>query len=131
MIVSVGISSCLLLTILGATTDASSIIVTLLFGFMSSGFNAVLGSIFASLSSSVLELGHRQGIAFFLMGIATLISLPSQGSLVGKAHHYVWWRVIFFVTFMLALGAVCLVASRVSLLKRRGVSKTVFGLAVI
>jgi MFS transporter, MCT family, solute carrier family 16 (monocarboxylic acid transporters), member 10 len=119
------------LSILGATNDASSLVVTILFGFLSSGFNAVLGPVFAKLSKSVLELGHRMGIAFFLMGIATLISLPSQGSLAGELPHYIWWRPIFFVTLMIALGAVCLVLSRALLLKRQRVHKTVFGIVVV
>jgi len=118
-------------SILGATNDASSLVISILFGFMSSGFNAVLGPVVASLSNSVLELGHRMGVAFFLMGIATLISLPSQGSLAGKQGHYVWWRPIFFVTFMVALGAVCLILSRALLLKRQTVHKKFFGIVIV
>ena len=119
------------MSILGATNDASSLVISILFGFMSSGFNAVLGPVVASLSNSVLELGHRMGVAFFLMGIATLISLPSQGSLAGKQEHYVWWRPIFFVTFMVALGAVCLILSRALLLKRQTVHKKFFGIVIV
>lgn len=92
MMISV-ISSALLVSTLGVTNDATSLTISLcLFFFLSARFTALLGTIFTTLSSSVLELGHRQGIAFFLMGIATLISLPSQSSLVGKPHHCVWWK---------------------------------------
>jgi MCP family monocarboxylic acid transporter-like MFS transporter 10 len=73
VIFSVTISAALEFALLGATTSGSVIIVGLLYGFFSSGFQALLGPIFSRLSFSVTEIGHRMGLGFFVIGVGSLI----------------------------------------------------------
>ena len=66
-------SAVLQFALLGATTSGAVIIVGLLYGFFSAGFQALLGPIFGRLSFSVTEIGHRMGFGFFIIGIGSLI----------------------------------------------------------
>lgn len=73
VIFSATVSAALQFALLGATTSGSVIIVGLLYGFFSSGFQALLGPIFSRLSFSVTEIGHRMGLGFFVIGVGSLI----------------------------------------------------------
>jgi MFS family permease len=112
VIFSVTISGALQFALLGATTSGSVIIVGLLYGFFSSGFQALLGPIFSRLSFSVTEIGHRMGLGFFVIGVGSLIGSscilllrrilnvifstgsPIQGALLGSA--FDWWKAVLF-----------------------------------
>ncbi len=59
--------------LLGATTSAAVIVIGLFYGFFSAAFQALLPPIFARLSLTVTELGHRMGFGFLILGIGSLI----------------------------------------------------------
>jgi len=131
-IVSVALTAGLVASIQGATTDATTTIVSILIGFISAGFNAVLGPIYASLSHTVLEIGHRMGMGFFLMGIATLISSPIQGALLGPdIKAYTWYKAITWSAITVFIGGCFLIVTRQVLLKRRGIDRKIYGIAVV
>ncbi|KAI1609995.1 major facilitator superfamily domain-containing protein [Exophiala viscosa] len=112
------ISSGLLATILACKTDGAAITVSILYGFFSAGYQAMGGPVFATLSNTVLEVGHRMGTGYFIAGVATLIASPIQGALLGT--DYIWWKPIVFCVLSLVLGVVLMGVGRLLLIKRRG-----------
>jgi hypothetical protein len=63
-------------SLLGATSAPAVVVLSILYGFFSSGFQALMGPMFSRLSLTVTEIGHRMGYGYFIIGI---------GSLIGKA----------------------------------------------
>ena len=123
VIITTFISAGLEWSILGATTDASAVVVAALYGFMAAGYQSLQGPIYATLSNTVLEIGHRMGFGFAAIGVATLISSPIQGALLGSnPMQYTWWKPILFSTLCLLIGCTLLVVARALLVRRRGVS---------
>lgn len=128
VISSTFISAGLQASIYGAKTDASAVLISFVYGFMAAGFQSMVGPIYARLSSTVLEIGHRMGIGFFIIGIGTLISSPIQGALLGSnAATYEWWKPLMFSVLCLLLGSCLLAVSRHMLIKRFGILQTIAG----
>ncbi|KAJ2897611.1 uncharacterized protein MKZ38_004536 [Zalerion maritima] len=125
-IVSAGLEA----SILAASTDAVAVVVSVLYGFVASGYQALVGPIYSSLSDTVLEIGHRMGAGFFVIGVATLISSPIQGALLGDSiEEYTWWKPIVFSALSLLAGCLALAVARGMLIKRRNVTKKILGFA--
>ncbi|CZR55561.1 uncharacterized protein PAC_05449 [Phialocephala subalpina] len=119
VIISTIVSAGLQASIFGATTDGGAVAVSFLYGFMAAGFQSMMGPIYSKLSATVLEIGHRMGIGFFFIGIATLISSPIQGALLGSNPlTYIWWKPLVFSVLSLAIGVCFLVVSRFLLIRR-------------
>jgi MCP family monocarboxylic acid transporter-like MFS transporter 10 len=129
VILSTFLSAGLQASIFGAKTDSSAVIISFLYGFMAAGFQSMVGPIYAKLSSTVLEIGHRMGFGFFIIGIATLISSPIQGALLGNNPlSYAWWKPLVFSVTSSLLGTLLLIVSRRLLIKRWVNAKRVLGL---
>jgi MFS transporter, MCT family, solute carrier family 16 (monocarboxylic acid transporters), member 10 len=124
VIFSTFISSGLLALILACKSNAIAIVVSLLYGFFSAGYQAMGGPIFATLANTVLEVGHRMGIGYFVTGIATLIASPIQGALLSS--DYIWWKPIFFCVLSLVSGCFLVGVGRMLLLRRRGTERTLW-----
>lgn len=128
VILSTFISAGLQASIYAATADSSAVAISFFYGFTAAGFQAMVGPIYARLSVTVLEIGHRMGFGFFIIGIATLISSPIQGALLGgNPLTYKWWKPLFFSVLSLFLGSCLLIVSRHLIRKRLGTSKTFMG----
>jgi hypothetical protein len=124
VILSTFLSAGLQASIYGATSDSSAVVISFLYGFMAAGFQAMVGPIYGKLSSTVLEIGHRMGFGFFIIGIATLISSPIQGALLGSSPlTYMWWKPLLFSVLSLVLGSCLLIVSRHMLIERWGMSQ--------
>jgi len=85
----------------------------------------MMGPIYSKLSNTVLEIGHRMGFGFFIVGIGTLISSPIQGALLGKnPMTYTWWKPLVFSVLCLVVGTCFLAVSRLLLIKRTEATKS-------
>lgn len=99
--------------VLAAKTDGPAVVISLLYGFMAAGYQSMNGPIYAVLSDTVLEIGHRMGFGFFVIGTATLISSPIQGALSGSfPPEYQFWKPILFSVLALLVGVCQLIVAR-------------------
>ncbi|TVY13098.1 Aspyridones efflux protein apdF, partial [Lachnellula arida] len=130
------VSAGLQAAILGAKTDGPAVVISLLYGFMAAGFQSMNGPIYAVLSDTVLEIGHRMAIGFFVIGTATLISSPIQGALLGAfPPEYTFWKPIVFSVLCLVIGVSLLTVARILLSRslrwdgrEAGLNKKIFGI---
>jgi len=96
--------------IAGVHTSASLIVVSLLYGFTSGAFPALIGPVLATTAKDVSEIGLRLGMGFFNSGFAVLIGTPISGALLTSDFH--WSRPIIFSSVAVFVGAFLAVTAR-------------------
>jgi len=109
------ISSSLIFAVLGVSGPVGLVVVAILFGFASGSYVSLLTPLFASLASSLNEIGLRIGIAYAVVGVSALVGTPINGALLTGS--FTWWRPIVFS------GACCFLGCFVLTLSRQAVSK--------
>lgn len=69
-------------SLLGARSPAAVVIIAFLYGFLSNAFQGTIGALFARLSFSVAEMGHRMGFGYFVLGVGALIGMMTPLTLL-------------------------------------------------
>ncbi|KAJ7578045.1 major facilitator superfamily domain-containing protein [Mycena floridula] len=100
----------LIMCMFGILNNAGTIMFSLLFGFFSGSFVALLSPMFASLAKNFSEIGARMGLGFTVNGIAVLIGSPVAGALL--TDQFLWWRPIVFSGVLVLSGGCVLVVAR-------------------
>jgi len=111
------ISASLIFAVLGVSSSAGLVAVAIVFGFSSGSYVSLLTPLFASLASSLNEIGLRIGIAYAVVGISALVGTPINGALLTGS--FIWWKPIVFSGVCCFLGCFILALSRQAVSKRK------------
>ncbi|KAJ8586712.1 MFS general substrate transporter [Rhizopogon salebrosus TDB-379] len=117
------ISGGLIFLMFAATNLGGTIAFGILYGFFSGGFISLITPAAASFSRDLNEIGIRIGITSFVIAFALLTGNPIAGAMVEVDTHYIWYKPLVFASVVVLAGAVCLIASRSILSKRKGTYK--------
>ncbi|EIN08528.1 MFS general substrate transporter [Punctularia strigosozonata HHB-11173 SS5] len=88
-------SGALIIAMLGVTSSAASVVVSLLYGFFSGAFLSLTVALIAALSANASEIGVRTGVTFTTQCIATLVAAPTQGQFLTRSQ-FKWGRPIAY-----------------------------------
>ncbi|OAX43454.1 MFS general substrate transporter [Rhizopogon vinicolor AM-OR11-026] len=122
------ISGGLIFLMFAATNLGGTIAFGILYGFFSGGFISLITPAAASFSRDLNEIGQvfkliRIGITSFVIAFALLTGNPIAGAVVEVNGHYIWYKPLVFASVVVLAGAVCLIASRSILSKRKGTNR--------
>jgi MFS family permease len=104
------ICGALTFALIGCTTLASIIVVSLMIGFFTGALLSLIPAIIVQLSPNRSVIGNRMGMAFGAASFAVLIGPPVSGNLVDNHGYHTAFA---FAAAMMVAGASILVASRV------------------
>ncbi|KAG9316682.1 major facilitator superfamily domain-containing protein [Chiua virens] len=90
VIVATLFSGVVTIAMIGLSTRASAICVSVFFGYFEGVYVALCAPLITLLTHDVSELGARLGISLFMAGLGSLIGTPLAGVLLGS--NYIWWR---------------------------------------
>ncbi|KAF9070365.1 major facilitator superfamily domain-containing protein [Rhodocollybia butyracea] len=106
----------LLLVGLVVRSFAGLVVFSLAYGFTSGSYISLIPSIIGQLSRKSGQPGLRMGFAFTNVGFWMLIGTPIEGALLHPPHSHdslVWYPCIIFSAVAVALGASCMLVSRI------------------
>ena len=95
----------------GIHSTGGLVIFCVLYGFFSGSFVSIPPTVLVTLSPSMGVVGTRMGMCFALGGLGLLIGTPVAGQLIKQSS---FDAAIYFCGSVVALGTLCMVASRVS-----------------
>lgn len=95
----------------GIRSTAGLIVFCILYGFFSGSFVSIPPTIIVTLSPHMGVVGTRMGMCFALGGLGLLCGTPVAGQLIRQSG---FEAALLFCGGVIALSAVCMVASRVS-----------------
>jgi MFS family permease len=95
----------------GIHSTGGLVIFCILYGFFSGSFVSIPPTVLVTLSPSMGVVGTRMGMCFALGGLGLLIGTPVAGQLIKQSS---FDAAIYFCGSVVALGTLCMIASRVS-----------------
>lgn len=91
--------------LIGVTSLAGIVILTLLYGFMSGVFIALPPVLFVTLTKDKRKVGTRMGMGFAILGFGVLAGGPGGGAILGKEHNNLHWTALWAYGGTMAVGS--------------------------
>lgn len=105
-----------------AAKDAGGIVaISVLYGLFSGAYVSLISPLFASLASSISEIGIRLGLAFTVCSVAALAGTPIAGALL--TDELLWKRPIAFGAACMFFAFILLVCGRMITARAKGTWK--------
>ncbi|KZT71789.1 MFS general substrate transporter [Daedalea quercina L-15889] len=98
------IMGALVFVMFGVTNTPAIIIFSILYGFFSGAYIALVPSVLAVLASRTEELGIRMGLGYFFVSFAMLTGTPIDGALLGQGSVLYWPKPIVFSGVVMIVG---------------------------
>ncbi|TFY65284.1 hypothetical protein EVJ58_g2061 [Rhodofomes roseus] len=114
----------LVFVMFGVTNTAAVIIFSILYGFFSGGYIALVPSVFAVLASRPEELGIQMGLGYCFTSLAMLTGSPIDGALLGHGTILHWPKPIVFSAVVMILGSGVTCIGRHFLVEKKGTKWT-------
>ncbi|KAH9913285.1 major facilitator superfamily domain-containing protein [Fomitopsis serialis] len=99
------IMGALVFVMFGVTNTAAVVVFSILYGFFSGAYIALVPSVFAVLASKPEELGIRMGLGYCIVSFAMLTGTPIDGALLGQGSVLQWPKPIVFSAVVMVAGA--------------------------
>lgn len=115
------ITGCLVFAMYGAKSTGAVIVFSILYGFFSGAYIALLAPTVAAMARDLSEIGLRLGVAYFLTSFAMLTGTPIVGALVGTKVD--WSRGIVFSGVVILVGAGIVCIARHLFARRKGTQR--------
>lgn len=115
------ISSALIFAMFGTTTTGPVMVFTILYGFFTGAWLALIPVVLSSLAKSNREAGVRIGVGFFIISYPILTGTPINGALLGD--NYQWYKTLLFSGILMSVGSVILIGTRQIVAKGKGTQK--------
>lgn len=80
---------------IAARSEASLLVIAILFGFFSGVFIALPPVVYVSLTPDRTRIGTRMGMGFAIMGFGTLLGGPAGGAILGQTVGHLHWTALW------------------------------------
>ncbi|KZT67592.1 MFS general substrate transporter [Daedalea quercina L-15889] len=118
------ITGALIFVMFGATSTGAVIVFTILYGFFSGSYIALVPGTLAIMAKDTNEIGIRIGLGYFATSFAMLTGTPIDGALVGHGTVLHWSKPIVFSAVVMIAGAGFLFIGRQVFVKVKGTQWT-------